>query len=101
MGSRLGKIFGGLFGAKGGDTASGESAEGIEYKGHMIHPAARREGSQWLTVGVIRRRVGDEVKEHRFIRADIYATKEDADAFSVTKAKQIIDEQGDGLFEEE
>lgn len=100
MGSKFGKFLGQLFGAKGGDAAPGESAEGVEYKGHMIHPAARREGSQWLTVGVIRRRFGDEVKEHHFIRADMYASKEVADAFSVTKAKQIIDEQGDGLFKE-
>jgi hypothetical protein len=38
------------------------------------------------------------VKEHRFIRADTYSGREDAIAFTITKAKQIIDHQGDRMF---
>jgi hypothetical protein len=38
------------------------------------------------------------VKEHRFIRVDTHASKDDAIAFSITKAQQIIDEQGDRIF---
>ncbi len=59
----------------------------------------RQQGSQWLTAGVIQKQFADEVKEHRFIRADNHSTKDDADAFSIGKAKQIIDELGDKLFQ--
>jgi hypothetical protein len=38
------------------------------------------------------------VKKHEFVRADRYASREDAVAFTITKAKQIIDLQGDRMF---
>ena len=38
------------------------------------------------------------VKEHRFIRADTYASRDDAIAFTISKAKQIVDQQGDAIF---
>ena len=37
-------------------------------------------------------------KEHRFIRADAYASYDDAVAFTVSKARQIIDLQGEKIF---
>ena len=40
----------------------------------------------------------DGVKEHRFVRVDTHTNKDDAVSFSVTKAQQIIDEQGDRIF---
>ena len=40
----------------------------------------------------------DGVKEHKFIRVDTHSSKDDAVAFSITKAQQIIDEQGDRIF---
>ena len=48
--------------------------------------------------GVIAKRFDDEVKEHRFVRADTFGARDDADSFAIVKAKQIIDEQGDNLF---
>ena len=65
------------------------------FSGCVASPAR----SQWLTAGVIKKQFADGVKEHQFIRADIHSTKDDADAFSLAKAKQIIDELGDKLFE--
>jgi hypothetical protein len=41
----------------------------------------------------------DGVKEHHFIRADLHANKDDADACAVMKGKRIVDEQGDRMFE--
>jgi len=40
------------------------------------------------------------VREHKFIRADAYPSREDAINFTISKAKQIIDLQGDRIFEE-
>jgi hypothetical protein len=98
MASRLTGFLRDLFAAGPPGTGHQDAGEAVEYKGYVIRPAARREGAQWLTVGMISKTVGDEVKEHHFIRADTYSSKQDADACSVVKAKQIIDEKGDDLF---
>ena len=99
MGNKLGNFFRQLVGG-GGDADEGASSDApsTEYKGYAIRPACRREGSQWLTVGVISKTFDDGVREHEFIRADFYASKDDAEACAITKAKRIIDEQGDCIF---
>jgi len=97
MGSWFGDIFGRLAGRKA-DTAPGKPGPAVAYNGYMIRAAARREGGQWLTAGVIAKPFGDEVKEHHFIRAETHGSKEAADDFAIVKAKQIIDELGDRLF---
>jgi hypothetical protein len=38
------------------------------------------------------------MKEHRFVRAETHASKDDAATFAIAKGKQIIDEQGDRIF---
>jgi hypothetical protein len=70
----------------------------VDYKGFRIRPAPFAEGGQYQTAGVIEKDFPDGTKTHRFIRADKHSGKDDAVAFSVSKAQQIIDEQGDRLF---
>ncbi len=89
-----------LMAPKRKEATNQESETAVDYKGCTIRPTPRRQGSRWLTAGVIRKQFADGVKEHRFIRADTHSTKDDADAFSIAKAKQIIDEQGDRLFQD-
>lgn len=98
MASKFGSIFRNLMGSGDGQAAGPARGPAVEHEGYKIHPASRREGSQWLTVGVISKELAGEVKEHTFIRADMYASKEDADACAIRKARQIIKEQGDRLF---
>ena len=100
MGFRLGDLFKGLTGSRDAEGGADGSAQSVDHKGYTIRPAARREGSQWLTVGVISKQFDDGLKEQQFIRADMYVTKEDADACAITKGRQIIDEQGDDLFKD-
>ena len=100
MGSIFSRLMGRLSGAARADSAGGERGAALEYNGYLIQAAPLREGSQWLTAGFISKTFGDEQKEHRFIRADTHLSKEDAEAFSLTKARLIIDEQGDKLFEQ-
>jgi len=38
------------------------------------------------------------VKPHHLMRADTLGSIEEAEAFSIRKAKQVIDEQGDAIF---
>jgi hypothetical protein len=72
--------------------------EAVEYQGFMIQPAPQRQPSGWNTAGVISKAFPDGTKEHSFIRVDTHRGLDDAVAFSVLKAQQIIDEQGDRLF---
>ena len=87
----------GLFSSRPGGAAE-EAAEPVEYKGCMIRPAPEKQASGWNTAGVITKSFPDGVKEHKFIRVDTHTSRDDAVAFSITKAQQIIDEQGDRLF---
>jgi hypothetical protein len=99
MGSKLSGLFGGLFGRKDEAAAdSGPAEDATEYKGFAIRPAPRRQGSNWLLAGVISKEFPDGVKEHQFVRADTFAGRDEAASFAITKAKQIIDEQGDRIF---
>jgi len=69
-----------------------------EYSGYLIHPASRRQGVGWLTTGSITKEFPSGMKQLHFIRADTYSNRTDAVAFCIQRAKQIIDEQGDRIF---
>jgi hypothetical protein len=85
-----------LFGS--GNEPAGKVAQPVDYNGYQITPAPERQASGWNTAGVISKAFPDGVKEHRFIRVDTHMSRDDAVAFSITKAQQIIDEQGDRIF---
>lgn len=98
----LGDMFRRLMGAGETTEDGGGEGEAVAYKDYTIHPAPRREGGQWLTAGVIRK-AGDGnggIQEHRFVRAETHATRDGAEEFAVLKGKQIIDQQGDRLFQQ-
>jgi hypothetical protein len=100
MGAKLSSLFGGLFGRKeaAGEAPAAEAAS--EYKGYAIRPAPRKQGANWLLAGTIAKQFPEGLKEHHFVRADTFASRDEAVAFAVTKARQIIDEQGDRIFGE-
>lgn len=88
-------LWGRLFGR---DTAEA-AGPATEYNGYRIRPAPYRRQGQYQTCGIIEKEIGGEVREHRFIRAELHPTREAAIAFSIEKAQQIIDDQGDRLFD--
>lgn len=89
-----------LFG--GSERAAGAAAaDPVEYHGFTIRPAPERTAGGWNTAGLIVKTIGEEVKEQAFVRVDTHGDRDSAIAFSITKAKQIIDEQGERLFETE
>ncbi len=98
MASILGGFLRRLTGGGEGGAEAAPSGPALEYNGYTIHAAPRRQGSQWLTAGLITKEFPDGVKEHYFIRAETHASQDDASAFAVIKAKQIINERGDKLF---
>jgi hypothetical protein len=87
-----------LFG--GGGAASAKAAEPVEYKGYVICAAPYKNNGHYQTAGTITRDTGGVRKEHRFIRADAYANYDDAVSFTVNKARQIIDLQGERMFDQ-
>jgi hypothetical protein len=88
-----------MFGGSKGEGGAALPGEPVEYKGYAITPAPERTGSGWNTAGTITKEFPDGRKEHRFVRVDTHSSRDDALAFSITKAQQIIDQQGDRLFE--
>ena len=85
----LGRLFGG---GGAGD------AEPIEYEGYRITPAPYPVRGGYQTCGIIEKPIAGERKEHRFVRAETHPSRDAATEFSIAKARQLIDEQGDRLF---
>jgi hypothetical protein len=94
MAAMLKALFGRLLGR---ETAEGGS-EAIEHEGFRIRPTPYRRMGQYQTCGVIEKMVAGELKEHRFVRAEMHPSRAAAVEFSIGKARQLIDEQGDRLF---
>ena len=74
------------------------NAPAIEHQGYRIRPTPYRAEGQYQTAGIIEKNFPDGPKQHRFVRADTHQNKDDAVAFAILKAKQIIDLQGDRMF---
>ena len=75
-----------------------EGADPVEHQGFTIVAAPRKASGGWSTEGHIRKVVDGETKEVHFIRADTSTSREAAVTLSVSKARKIIDEQGDRVF---
>jgi len=87
-------LFSKLF---GGGNASG-APEPEVYEGFRIIVEPIREGSAYRLAATIEKEVGGEVKSHRLIRADTFNSQDEAREYSLKKAQQVIDQQGEALF---
>jgi hypothetical protein len=94
--SFLKKLFGGGSAeqAPAGDKVLGEES----YKGYLIKAIEMRAGSELQLAGTIEKDIGGELKTYRFVRADRMSSREDLVMLALSKGRQIIDEQGDGIF---
>jgi hypothetical protein len=72
--------------------------EPVEYKGFIIRPAPFKSEGGYQTAGTIERDIGGVRKQHRFVRADAFASFDDAAAFALSKARQMVDLQGERMF---
>ena len=100
MAPGIGDMLRGLMGgnAQGGAKQAAAGAP-VTYNGYMIQPAPKPDGKQWLTAGVITKEIDGTVKEHRFVRGDYHGSQDTAAEFSITKGQQIIDLEGDRIFD--
>lgn len=85
-----------LFGA--GRPAEPETAPVEDYNGFSLQATPYQEAGQWQMCGVIAKDIGGVRKEHRFVRADRFPAREDAVEFTLQKARQIVDLNGERLF---
>ena len=87
-----------LFGGGAGEDTEGAPAAAEEYKGFTIRAAPYQNDGQFQTAGIVEKTIDGERREHKFVRADRHASYEDAVAFSLSKARQLVDEQGEQVF---
>jgi hypothetical protein len=96
----MGGFFSRLFGGSKGEAAASEApGEAVDYKGFRIRPAPFRAEGQFQTAGLIEKDFAEGRKEYRFIRAERHTSADEASEFAVSKGRQIIDEQGDRVFD--
>lgn len=88
--SFLKKLFG------GGSNPSQMPSE--RHEGFIITPTPMSEGGQYRLCCEVRKEVDGEMKTHRLIRADMFPSEDQAAQASILKAKQMIKEQGERLF---
>lgn len=69
------------------------------YEGFEIQAAPAGEAAGWRVAGVISKVVDGEERSHQFVRADTCPDADSAAAMTLRKARQLIDEQGDALFD--
>jgi hypothetical protein len=88
--SLLSRLFGG-----GGPKPAKEPEV---HKDFRIYPEPQSGAGGFRLAARIEKEIGGETKVHHMIRADTIQSAEEAEAFSIRKAKQLIDEQGDRIF---
>ena len=94
--SFLKKLFG------GGDAAPKSIEPAVvgeeSYKGFTVKALIMQAGSEYQLAGMIEKEIGGELQSYKFVRADRFSSKEDVVSFALAKGRQIIDEQGEGIF---
>jgi len=95
----FGKLFKSLFGGESTPSQPKElQCDSFEYNGFKIEPAPIIEDGKFRTAGYISGELEGETKRIQFIRADQNGDQQLAIDHSRSKAKQIIDEQGQKLL---
>ena len=90
-------FFKSLFGG-GAPADKRQAAARAEHKGFLIEATPYLESGQYQLAGIISKDVAGTSKDYRFVRADRFATKEEAAARALDKGRQLVDEQGERLF---
>jgi hypothetical protein len=96
--AKLKAVWARMTGARAAGGSDEPNPPAIEYQGYRIRPTPYRTEGHYQTAGIIEKNFPDGPKQHRFVRADTHPNKDNAVAFAITKAKQIIDLQGDRMF---
>ena len=71
-----------------------------DYKGFRIAAAPISEGGQFRVGGKIEKGEGEQLQSYSFVRADLVPNKNEANSISLMKARLMVDQLGDRLFNE-
>ena len=91
------KIFGGGDAAET-TPAAPQTAGEESYKGHAISAVIMPVGGEFQLAGQIEKDINGERKVYKIIRADRFSSRDDLVVTALAKGRQIIDEQGDGIY---
>ncbi|SLN73745.1 Transcriptional activator HlyU [Roseivivax jejudonensis] len=89
--SILSRLFGG-----GGGGAKTPAAETVEYNGYFITPEPIPEDGGFRLAAKVENAAG---QVHHLVRADLIRDRQEAETAALAKARQAIDQMGDGLFD--
>ena len=87
-----------LFGRSGGASGS-FTPETQEFNGHVIHALPVKDGAQWRLAGTITKEADGVTKEHKFVRADVFSSRDEAVNFTFKKGELIISQLGKTMFD--
>ncbi len=91
-------LFSRLMG-KGNTSSDQPDVEPVDFEGFTIKPAPLKQSGNFVTAGYIQKTDDNGVmQEHYFIRADTHSDFQSACQHAVFKARQIIRESGERLF---
>jgi hypothetical protein len=88
-----------LFGGGSSDSGEAKPSAPVEYNGFTIRAAPYKAEGQYQTAGIVEKEINGVRKQHKFIRADRHASYDDAVEFSLAKARQIVDQVGERMFD--
>ncbi|WP_298851950.1 HlyU family transcriptional regulator [uncultured Ruegeria sp.] len=86
-------LFAKLFG-----SSEKSEPEPVSYKGFDVFPDPVAEGGKYRLSARIEKTIDGDRKTHVVIRADVFESRDQAESFSIAKAKQVVDEQGERIF---
>lgn len=91
--SFLKKLFG------GGDGGSAPEVEPVDYNGFQIYAEPINEGSVYRVAARIEKDIDGQRCTQQMVRADTLNSVDTAAEMSLNKARQVIDERGERLFD--
>ncbi|MCH2550255.1 MAG: HlyU family transcriptional regulator [Alphaproteobacteria bacterium] len=97
--NQFSKFLNRLFSSKSKPSFTPSGHSSISYKEYSVRADPELQGNQWITAGIISKELNGSIKEYRFVRGDFHASRESANEFSISKACQIIDLEGEKIFE--
>lgn len=96
--SLLSRLLGRGSGGSGGSGPGGSGPEPEEHAGFRIYAEPIKETGGHRVAGRIEKDIDGQTRRHDFVRADVCQSFDDARRISLAKARQVIDEQGEGMF---
>ena len=91
-----------LLGGHGGEGSVAGAPKVLgeeEYNGYVIRAIEVKAGSEYQLCGEIEKEIDGEVKVAQFIRADKISDRGQVAEISLAKGRQVVDEQGEKVFD--